>query len=289
MHFLYVDESGVEELTPDTDHFVLLGLSIPAEQWKTYDGQIETVKSKYDISHAEIHTAWMCRRYIEQNKIPNFDNLSYSDRRTKVRKQMEGQAAALGIAKGAQKRVKSYHRYCRAIESYIHLTHDERLNCLEELAVQVGGWNEARVFADALCKTQVPGGESPYEWAFEQIVTRFDKYLENIKGTGIIIQDNNIKMANRLTRLARKFHRQGTLWRNIKNTVETPFFVDSSLTGMIQMADLGAYALRRFVEKKETTLWNNISPIVDRYCGKWVGVRHFTGRKRCSCEICKNH
>jgi hypothetical protein len=33
VYILYMDESGVEDLGAGTSHFVLLGLTVPVEQW----------------------------------------------------------------------------------------------------------------------------------------------------------------------------------------------------------------------------------------------------------------
>jgi hypothetical protein len=58
---------------------------------------------------------------------------------------------------------------------------------------------------------------------------------------GLIIQDNNDTVKKHLTDLMRKFHVQGTVWTKIPQIIETPLFVDSSLTSMIQIADFCAY------------------------------------------------
>ena len=50
MFILYVDESGVEELNVPPPHFVLLGLMIPAAEWKTLDGAIEGVKGRVRVA-----------------------------------------------------------------------------------------------------------------------------------------------------------------------------------------------------------------------------------------------
>ena len=69
MHILYIDESGVEELGAGTDHFVLLGVMIRAEYWKRQDRELDLIKKKFDLGGVEIHTAWMSRRYSEQESI----------------------------------------------------------------------------------------------------------------------------------------------------------------------------------------------------------------------------
>ena len=64
--------------------------------------------------------------------------------------------------------------------------------------------------------------------------------------------------------------------RKIQNIIETPLFVDSSLTSMIQMADLCGYALRRYLENNETILFDEVFKRADRRAQTVVGVRHFS-------------
>ena len=87
----------------------------------------------------------------------------------------------------------------------------------------------------------------PFEEAFSQVVTRFHRFLTELPNPdyGLFVQDNNESMARRLTDLMHMFHRQGTRWGSLPRLVETPLFVDSSLTGMVQVADICAYAVRR--------------------------------------------
>ncbi len=61
------------------------------------------------------------------------------------------------------------------------------------------------------------------------------------------------------------------MYRKIKHVVETPLFVDISLTSMIQMADMCPFALRRFLENGETALWDIVEERVDRKNGVAVG------------------
>lgn len=70
--------------------------------------------------------------------------------------------------------------------------------------------------------------------------------------------------------------------------METPLFVDSTLTSMIQMADVCSYALRRYLENGETVLFDEVFKRADRRGEKAVGVRHFT-KATCTCKICQAH
>lgn len=63
-------------------------------------------------------------------------------------------------------------------------------------------------------------------------------------------------------------------------------FVDSQLTSMIQLADLCAYALRRYLENGDETMFGPIFSVADRKESRVVGVRHFS-ETTCSCKICE--
>lgn len=130
------------------------------------------------------------------------------------------------------------------------------------------------------------------EQAFEQIVSRFEQYLTitdtSGKNYGMLIHDNNETVAKRHTGLMKEFHKKGTFWTYINNIIETPLFVDSSLTSMIQMADVCGYAIRRYLENGETVLFDEVFKRADRRGQTIVGVRHFSN-PACTCKICQAH
>ena len=141
-------------------------------------------------------------------------------------------------------------------DAYIHLTHTERHSLLSELADAVNGWDDCRLFAEATDKTafgRVLPATPPFEEGFTQVVSRFHRYLEAEQQTGLLVQDNNPTVSRRLTDLTRRFHEEGTRWTSLPRIVETPLFVDSQLTSLVQMSDLCAYATRRYLENGERT------------------------------------
>ncbi len=85
-----------------------------------------------------------------------------------------------------------------------------------------------------------------------------------------------------------KFHHRGTTWTNLAHVVETPLFVNRQLTGMVQLAGLCGYALRRYLENDEEELFDIIFQRADRRDGNVVGVQHFTA-SGCECKICLSH
>lgn len=274
MYICYLDESGTTEPGDSSNHFVLVGLAIMAAAWKNKDTQVDSIKKRYGLELSEVHTAWMMREYPEQLVIPEFEKHDYLTRRKLVTAQR-----TQNLAKPRTRaRYKAIALNYRKTAAYIHLTKAERISCVQELADLIGSWADARLFAEAQQKKSLAGGSGDFEEAFEQVVTRFNTCLRNIGGIhGILVQDNNETMADRLTKQMRKFHREGTTWaKNIEFVVETPMFVDSELTSMVQLADLCAYAIRRFFDHGEDNLLDRVSPVFDRNLNRLVGIRHYT-------------
>jgi hypothetical protein len=60
------------------------------------------------------------------------------------------------------------------------------------------------------------------------------------------------------------------------------------VTRMVQVADLCAYALRRYLENKEEELFILVFHRADRVGKRVLGVRHFTD-DNCPCHICETH
>lgn len=299
MYLCYIDESGTADIPGNTSHFVLLGISIPIWKWKSCEKDINTIKAKYELEKAEIHTGWIHRGYDEQNKIPGFDALPRPIRRSEVvkyRKRRILKLQRVGDARRLNQTKKNYNK----TEAYIHLTLSERRAYLFELAQIIGSWQFARIYAECIDKVHfdpAQAGRSVSEQAFEQVVSRFETYLA-IKNKsrrpgihkyyGILIHDNNQNVEKKHTDLMKQFHRVGTLWTRINNIIETPLFVNSELTSMVQIADLCAFALRRYLENSETQLFSEVFKRADTRYGCTVGIRHFTDHA-CRCEICQHH
>ena len=291
MHLCYIDESGVPEIPGNTTHYVLAGLSIPIARWRECEDRIQTIKQKYGLAENEIHVAWILRPYVEQNNITDFDLLNWADRRNQVRQLRTAEYFRLQKGKDT-KRLQQFKKNTGKTEAYTHLTFAERTQFIHEVAQTIGSWDFARLFAECIDKVHfdpVRSNKSTDEQAFEQVVSRYERYLQLIdNGYGLLIHDNNQTVAKKHTDLMRRFYQNGTLWTSLRHIVETPLFVDSQLTSMIQLADLCSYALRRYLENNETTLFDSIFQRADRVGRTVVGVRHFTVSS-CQCRICASH
>ena len=290
MQLCYIDESGTSDIPGTTTHYVLAGLSVPDQYWGQHNEKIERIKSKYGLGNAEIHTAWMLRKYYEQGSIADFESLSRDRRRVEVQRKRNEEI--LRLQKVGKDRLKQTRKNYKKTEDYVHLTLAERQQIIVELAELIGGWGVVRLFAECIDKLYFEPSrrkETVQEQAFEQVVSRFEQYLQrNQPNYGLLIHDNNETVAERHTELMKTFLDKGTLWTGIKHVIETPMFVDSQLNSMVQLADLCAYAIRRYLENGEEKLFNLIFERADRLGSASVGVRHFT-KSDCSCSICTNH
>jgi hypothetical protein len=296
MYLCYVDESGTPDIPGNTSHYILAGISIPVQHWKGCDSEIESIKRRYNLLDKEIHVAWILRSYLEQNKIVNFDNLDYQERRYQVSALRNAELLRLQRS-GKPHLYKQTRKNYQKTDDYIHLSYKERQNLVTDLATALSKWGFARLFAECIDKIHFDPAKTQKtvdEQAFEQLISRFEQYLQvtglNVpqKNFGLLIHDNNETVAKKHTLLMKKFYRNGTLWTNLKNIIETPLFVDSELTGMVQIADLCAYALRRYLENNEYELFDLIFQRADRKGTMVVGVRHFT-TNTCTCKICTSH
>ena len=274
----------------NTSHYVLAGLSVPDEYWKQHHTQLEQIKYTYGLQDTEVHVAWMMRPYIEQQSIPGFESMPAGRRRAEVRRRRNAELLRLQKVniRGYRQARKNY----RKTESYVHLTLDERRQVVTDLAELISGWGVVRLFAECIDKVHfdpIRTNTTVHEQAFEQVVSRFERYLQNRQsGYGILIHDNNQTVAKRHTELMKIFLHKGTLWTRIDHVIETPMFVDSQRTNMVQLADLCAYAIRRYLENSEEELFDLVFRRADRIGETAVGVRHFTSQG-CPCKICTSH
>ena len=295
MYLCYIDESGTPDVPGNTSHFVLAGLSIPIWMWKSCDEQISSLKKQYGLEDSEIHVAWMLRAYPEQRKAPGFEMLGPSQRRAQVQSLRVAELLRLQRS-GNPKQYHQTRKNYQKTRAYVHLSYDERKRLVRELAGIVSGWGFARLFAECVDKLHFDPSRTTAtidEQAFEQVVSRFERYLKVIRPSeeerfGLLIHDNNPTVAKKHTEQMRRFHRLGTLWTKLEHIIETPLFVDSALTSLVQVSDLCSYALRRYLENGDDGLFDLIFQRADRKDGATVGVRHFTSLT-CSCKICESH
>jgi len=295
MYLCYVDESGTPDVPGNSSHYVLAGLSVPIWHWKTCDSEILGIKKQYGLEGAEIHTGWILRSYIEQSKIPSFANLKAQDRRRAAERYRN--ETLLRLQKEGGRRYRQAAKNFKKTLPYVHLTFQERQEFIRDVAQCISDWGFARLFAECVDKIHHDPSRAlrnVEDQAFEQLVSRFEKFLRNMgagegqRPFGLLIHDNNQTVARRHTELMAHFRKKGTVFTGVERIIETPLYVDSQLTSMVQIADLCAYALRRYLENSEEELFDLVFQRADRKDGLAVGVRHYTVPS-CRCTICRSH
>ena len=105
------------------------------------------------------------------------------------------------------------------------------------LGILKNSYDTARAFACAIHKASFPSHD-PVELAFEDLCSRFDMYLNRLRGDGdrqrgILILDESTQETT-LQKMAREFRTLGTRWGVIRNLAETPLFVDSRASRLVQ-------------------------------------------------------
>lgn len=197
--------------------------------WKDCDREIGLIKQQYGLEDAEIHAAWILRKYSLQYKIKGFNDLNHDQRRYEVGKLRTSRLLALQKS-GKPKKYRQTRKNFLKTNAYVHLTDIERESFIKAIGKCVSGWGFARLFAECIDKIYFDPARSPVsvdEQAFEQIVSRFETFLAVTKSEeapsnfGVLIHDNNQTVAKRHTELMMKFHSKGTLWTEVQNIIET--------------------------------------------------------------------
>lgn len=150
-------------------------------------------------------------------------------------------------------------------------------------------YDSARAFACAVHKASFPGRD-PMELAFEDLCSRFDRYLSRLRGEGdrqrgLLILDESAYETT-LQNMARDFRRLGTKWGAIHNLADTPLFVDSRASRVVQLADHVAYAVFRQYNAEDIGYSNVIASKFDSVEGVVHGLSHKTANRNCMCMSC---
>ena len=158
------------------------------------------------------------------------------------------------------------------------------------LQVLVKSYETARAFACVVHKASFPNHD-PMKIAFEDLCQRFDFFLRRLRAggdtqRGLVILDNSTYETT-LQQMAVKFRTLGTQWNVIQNLADTPLFVNSQASRMIQLADHVAYAVFRRYESGDTQYLDLIAGKFDAEGGKVHGLVHKErDNPNCMCFAC---
>ena len=158
------------------------------------------------------------------------------------------------------------------------------------LQVLAKSYDTARAFACVVHKASFPN-QDPMEIAFEDLCQRFDLYLRRLRAAGdnqrgLLILDNSTYETT-LQRMALGFRTLGTKWGVIQTLADTPLFVDSRASRVIQLADHIAYAVFRRYESGDTQYLDLIADKFDAEDGIVHGLAHKEyDNPNCMCIAC---
>ncbi len=292
MYILYLDESGVPQIhASQTSHYILLGAAIYEGTWFALEKRINDIKSGFALGNPhnlELHAGWLIRPYFEQNRVTDFKTLAHVDRRNAVLAvRADFIEHELPMLPGRKR--QDWRKYFRSTDATLHLSLDERRMLYRRVLDAVGSHRQGLyLFAEAIDKAALIPGVDPVEQSFVQVVTRFEGFLKSRTDEwGLIAADRDEHKAGRLQAMLALFQQEGTVWRDIERVIEAPFFFDSKSSSGVQVTDLCAYALRRYLENKEVDGFRRIFSKFYRARGKLHGLRHYTRPKSCRCMICK--
>jgi hypothetical protein len=162
------------------------------------------------------------------------------------------------------------------------------LKCV--LNVAAASYETSRLFACAIHKKSYPAAD-PVSLAFEDLCQRFDYFLSRRRQLGdqqrgLIILDRTTRETS-LQRLSREFRKSGTRWGSLKNIADTPLFVDSRASRLVQLADHVAYAVFRRYNSGDAQYLDIIATRFDEADGVYHGLSHkHADRLNCTCHGC---
>lgn len=171
------------------------------------------------------------------------------------------------------------------------LSRDEARGAIKAvLQVLARSYDTARAFACAVHKRSFPGRD-PMEMAFEELCNRFDRYLSRLRVAGdrqrgLVILDESAHETS-LQAMARQFRRLGTAWGVVRNLADTPLFINSRASRVVQLADHVAYAVFRRYEHGDSQYFDVIASRFDSADGVVHGLVHRQSLDpRCMCLAC---
>lgn len=181
--------------------------------------------------------------------------------------------------------------FSRREEPWNHLSIDEARGTLKSvLNVVSDSYDSTRLFACAIEKKSYQGRDI-VETAFEDLCKRFDLFLSRRKAQGdpqrgMIILDKTTRETS-LQKLSREFRKVGTQWGVLRNIADTPFFVDSRASRLVQLADHVAYSVFRRYNSGDAQYFDLVAHRFDTEDSVIHGLAHeHSERHACTCPAC---
>lgn len=308
MYLLYVDASGMADLSDvNTRHYVLVGLCVHEGTWFALEKRLSGLKNGFCQTgeEFELHAAQFACTIKEQDEIAGFTGMSWTDRRQQVTAIRQARIAAEPTVAGKKARWERYQR----TEPFTHLSRQERSRLLEDALDLVGAHKGIVLFGEAVSKAHpaVVGGHcDPVHQAFEQVVARFDAFLKRrddwkLKKSprrsidnGLLVLDQDYSTEASILRQFQDYRKKGHPWGRMLHVMDVPFFARSDRVCGLQLVDICAYAVRRYLDKngaRGSHEEKNFQRIFHRFdrdnLGKLHGLRHYVQAGTCACLVCQ--
>ena len=182
--------------------------------------------------------------------------------------------------------------FARRVVPWRGMSREEAQNVIKTVlnVLRRRSYDSARAFACAVHKASYPSPD-PMALAFEDLCSRFDRYLSRLRGEGdrqrgLLILDKSAHETT-LQRMARDFRTLGTQWGGVHNLVDTPLFVDSRASRVVQLADHVAYAVFRRYNAHDAQYFDIMASKFDAVEGVVHGLSHKQNvDPNCMCIAC---
>jgi hypothetical protein len=224
--------------------------------------------------------------YIILGGISIFENQSYY-----LSKELDKIAQSIDPTNPSSVEFHASEIFSRKNWPWDKLTKEEATGVIKSvLKIIANSSNSTYAFACAVHKKSFPS-EDPLHLAFEDLCQRFDIYLSKLFSEGerqkglLILDDSSYETS--LQKLARNFRTLGTQWGNIKHLADTPFFVNSKASRIVQIADHIAYSVFRRYNSGDTSYFDIIAHKFHQADGIVHGLAHKQRTTpNCMCLAC---
>lgn len=175
------------------------------------------------------------------------------------------------------------------------ISRGKRMGLLNALLTQIDQWQHEnsgttiQTFAIVVDRNH---SQSPFETAYGEFLFSFDKYLragrrQGEPHNGVLVTDRG-KYEHTLSawvEIARaRYRRPAQDERRLYALAETPFFVDSRSTRLMQLADLVSYSFFRAYNSDDWSLANLLLPSMTS--ASEPRLQHLTSEAACKCAAC---
>jgi len=106
----------------------------------------------------------------------------------------------------------------------------------------------------------------PYNLTLEMMMTRYQWFLERKKDIGMVVSDRESKgLMKVLLTLFEEFKEEGTIFKKLKNVIDTIFFAPSYTCPILQAVDFCSYAVFSKYEHNKFDRYNQIKLKFEQY------------------------